>query len=109
MCRQLGVFDDKGGTSIDSRFTQVSLKTDCNNFVLPGPTEEWGHYDLELPQLVARLPSALLGSLTEFFGTHALSRIGLKTFTRMTGEQFIDPAFVSVWCMLAYNVAMLNV
>lgn len=44
MCRQLGVFDDKGG-----------------------PTEEWGHYDLELPQLVARLPSPLLGSLTEFF------------------------------------------
>jgi hypothetical protein len=47
MCRQLGVFDDKGG-----------------------PSEEWGHYDLELPQLVARLPAALLGPLTEFFGIY---------------------------------------
>lgn len=49
MCRQLGVFDDKGG-----------------------PSEEWGHYDLELPQLANRIPASILGPLTEFFGTRPL-------------------------------------
>ncbi len=34
-----------------------------------GLNEELSHFDLELPQLLNRLPRNLVGSLTEFFGT----------------------------------------